>query len=269
MKNNNIRTNISSQNIDNINIARKRNEIFRKFYLAFKLFVISVVILFFTTSLFDNIKQKTRNHYYDFISKYLDFKLSKIIVDGQENISTNEIVRIINTKINDPILGINIKNIQTKLEKNDWVKRAIIERRLPNKLYVGIIERKPIAKWQYQKKIMLIDDEAIVIQKRPKQDYQGLILVVGSDAYLHANDLIESTKKNKELHQEINAAIRYGERRWDIKFKDNLTAKMPENNFNEAWNYLVKLNKADKLFSQNIRIIDLRDKEKYYITRGK
>ena len=250
-----------------INIARKRNDFLRKLSLFSKIFIISFVFLFFTTSLFDNIKSGTKEKWLVFSSKYLDFTLSKILIDGQENISNEEILKIINTKINTPILATDISKIQKNLEKNDWIKRAIVERRLPDKLYVGIIERKPIARWQYKQKIMLIDDDAVIIKNKPKQDYDNLILVVGPDAYFYAADLIEETKNNKELFAEIEAAIRFGERRWDLKFKNGLTAKMPEENFKQAWGDLIKLHKAKKLFTQNIKLIDLRDKDKYYITR--
>jgi cell division protein FtsQ len=251
-----------------ITIARKRNNFLRKLFLFSKLFSICLISLFFFTPLFDSFKSNIKNKLMQFSSQSLDFNLSKILIDGQENISNEEILSILNTKINSPILGINIVEIQRRLEKNDWVKRAIIERRLPDKLYIGIIERKPIARWQYKQKIMLIDDEAVIIKNTPKQDYNNLILVVGADAYFYAADLIESTKNHKELFNKIEAAVRYGERRWDLKFADGLTAKMPEDNFKKAWEDLGKLHKANKLFTQNIKIIDLRDKDKYYITRS-
>ena len=251
-----------------INIARKRNEFLRKGSLFLKISILILLCLFFGTSLFDSFKSSFRADWLTFSSKYFDFTLSKILIDGQENISNEEIIKIVDTKINIPILGTDISKIQKRLEKNDWVKRAIVERRLPDKLYVGIIERKPIARWQYKQKIMLIDDEAVIIKNSPKKNYDNLILVVGVDAYFYASDLIEDTKNNKELFSEIEAAIRFGERRWDLKFKNGLIAKMPEANFKKAWNDLNKLHKAKKLFTQNIKVIDLRDKDKYYITRS-
>jgi cell division protein FtsQ len=257
----------SKRTVD-INTARKRTEFLRKFLLFSKILTVGFICLFFATSLFDNFKSRTREKFLVLTSKYLDFTLSKILIDGQENISNEEIIKIINTKINTPILATDISKIQKNLEKNDWIKRAIVERRLPDKLYVGIIERKPIARWQYKQKIMLIDDEAVVIKNKPKQDYHNLVLVVGADAYFHAADLIEDTKNNQELFSKIEAAVRFGERRWDLKFIDGLTAKMPEENFKRAWEDLSKLHKAQKLFTQNIKVIDLRDKDKYYITRS-
>ena len=43
--------------------------------------------------------------------------------------------------------------------------------------------------------------------------------------------------------------------------------KMPETNFDQALHYLTELHKAQKLFDQHYKIIDMRDHTKYYIEK--
>ena len=91
--------------------------------------------------------------------------------------------------------------------------------------------------------------------------------VVGSDANIYANKLIEDIGKFPELASKVVSSIRYGERRWNLNLQQNITIKMPENGFEEALKYVVELNKASKLFDKNYKTIDLRDKNKYYIEK--
>jgi hypothetical protein len=43
---------------------------------------------------------------------------------------------------------------------------------------------------------------------------------------------------------------------------------MPEDNFNEAYDYLYALNKNKNLFDQDYKMLDLRDSKKYYLEKN-
>ncbi|MCZ6901826.1 MAG: cell division protein FtsQ, partial [Rickettsia endosymbiont of Ixodes persulcatus] len=63
------------------------------------------------------------------------------------------------------------------------------------------------------------------------------------------------------------AAVRLGDRRWDLNLKGNISIKLPEKEFEEGLKYIYALNKANKLFNQNYKVLDLRDRNKYYIEK--
>ena len=54
------------------------------------------------------------------------------------------------------------------------------------------------------------------------------------------------------------AAIFVGERRWNLRLKDGLDIRLPENDVGNALASLSKLDKEDRLFSRDIVAVDMR-----------
>jgi cell division protein FtsQ len=55
-----------------------------------------------------------------------------------------------------------------------------------------------------------------------------------------------------------------GDRRWDIRFHNNILVKLPEKNIDKAWKRLEKIyNNYDLM--ENISIIDLRIENKTFL----
>ena len=54
------------------------------------------------------------------------------------------------------------------------------------------------------------------------------------------------------------AAIFVGERRWNLRLKDGLDIRLPENDVGNALAALSKLDQEDKLFSRDIVAVDMR-----------
>ena len=54
------------------------------------------------------------------------------------------------------------------------------------------------------------------------------------------------------------AAIFVGERRWNLRLKDGLDIRLPENDVGNALAMLSKLDKEDRLFSRDIVAVDMR-----------
>ena len=140
-------------------------------------------------------------------------------------------------------------------------------RKLPNTLIIHITERIPIAIWQNQQKLTLIDYEGNIIDMNHIEDFKHLIHVVGSDANLYAENLIETLKTEPSLSSNVISAVRFGERRWNLILKQNITVRMPEIDFEKALHYLAKMHESGKLFDQDYKFLDLRDPSKYYIEK--
>lgn len=229
------------------------------------LLIILLYFLFFTSHL-NFIKAYIWEGFYDFAAD-AGFKLETVVIKGNMHIEPKEIVSAVNADVGTPLFSISLKNAYNKLKENSWVKDVTIMRRLPHTLVVHITERVPIAIWQHNQKLALIDSEGNVIDDKHIGDFPGLLQVVGSDANLFAEHLLESLKSQISLEGNIVSAVRYGERRWNLILKQNITVKMPENNFEKALAYLAKMHEAGKLFDQNYKSLDLRDPSKYYIEK--
>jgi cell division protein FtsQ len=240
----------------------------RKIYLLYvrslavlKLFLFILILVFLFTDLFSNYKKHLLNSFYDYTQK-VGFSFEELLIQGQVNMPIEEILSAVNAKKNTPIFKINISDVRQRLADNKWVEGVIVQKKLPNKIYIAIVERQPIAIWQFENRLYLIDKNGNSISSHNIGKYTDMLHVIGGDANSAAIQLIEDLKRHPELKSKITAATRFGKRRWDLHI-DNLTIKMPENDFVEAYDVLAKLYKKESDFVSKYKKIDLRDKARY------
>ena len=249
-----------------LGFRRRLSLYYARLMLVVKIAIFFIAILLLFTNFFQLQKQKIFNIFVD-ITGSAGFVLENLITEGQRNTSMNDITEAIGADQGVPIYSLNIDDIRKRIEDNPWVKIALVERRLPNTLYVAIIERTPIAIWQFKQKIYLIDEDGNRITSKNIEKFGDLIHVVGQDANVYARGLIEDLEKHPSLAKKVISAVRYGQRRWDLNLEQKINVKMPDKEFKEAYDYLVSLDKKNKLFNQNYKIINLKDPNKYYLEK--
>jgi cell division protein FtsQ len=201
----------------------------------------------------------------EYITSHSNFNLQKIYVKNNHLVSGEEIGMALDVKLGQSIYLLHLDKIKTRLEQISWVKSAIVTRRLPNTLAVDITERAPIAFWQNDKKLYLLDDEGVLIIEKNLKPFKDLIILIGEDAPLNAASFIKMLSKDEGLYKKISSATRIGERRWNVKFYGGLEIKLPEKNMQAAWDYVINLYKKKNLFASNVTTIDLRIENKLYV----
>lgn len=258
---------VSKNNKKNKTRSRKLKKFYLKLSLIFLIItcVVIAIVFFLKSNYLLNTISKI-NYYKNLSIQKMDLKVQNIFLEGEYYTGKQTILKTMKINMGDYIFDIDLKRVRHDLEQLPWIKQAIVERRLPNTIYVLISEKKPVALWQYKGKVNLIDENNnIIIEKNLKQ-FTNLLLVVGSDANIHANNLINVIGKDEKLYNKISSAIRINERRWNIRFDNNLEVKMPGSNFEEAWEYLLIFHQKQNIFQHNIASIDLRIPDKLYIS---
>lgn len=194
-------------------------------------------------------------------------ELKYIYLEGRNHASLEEVTTAIGLEAGDPILGVGVDGIKERLKALDWVQDAIVERQLPDTLHVRVIERTPVAVWQHKGKLRLVDQMGTVIESADgsRTEYGNLLLVVGEDAPSHTVNLMRMLSAEPELFAQISAAVRVGNRRWDVKFKGGIEAKLPANNPEKAWAMLAEMERQQHLLERNIRAVDLRLEDRMFI----
>jgi cell division protein FtsQ len=200
-----------------------------------------------------------------FILNKTNMTLQNVYLEGQKHTKNQQIVSAINLKIGQPIMSVPINEIKDSLESISWVKYAMVERQLPDSLYINIVEREAIAFWQNGGKLYLIDDEGSPILEQDLLAYKDLIILIGDDAPLNVNSLLQMISKNKELYKQVSSATRVGERRWNIKFSNGLEIMLPEERPEKSWDYVIKLYENKNLFAKGTSVVDLRIPDRLYI----
>jgi len=121
----------------------------------------------------------------------LGLVVTDVKVEGRETTDRETILAALGAGPGTPILAMSPRRAKEQLKALPWVRSAVVERRLPDTLYVRLVERKPLALWQHGGKLELIDREGGVIPVTRLDRFAKLPLVVGEGAARHAADLLD------------------------------------------------------------------------------
>lgn len=203
------------------------------------------------------------------ISSEGGFKVDEILVSGRNEIDKKTLVDALTIKRNMPIFGLDIKGSKDNLEKISWVKGVTISRILPNIVYVDLDEREPVALWQKNGKVSLVDREGEVLKVPSLEKWQYLPIVVGKGSMDNLSSLVDLLRAEPVIDNRLVSATRIGERRWNFKLDNGILIKLPEEDVEFALRRLVKLEIEKSIFSKNIEAIDLRKPERMVVELAK
>lgn len=249
-----------------IGMIRRIRNFTAKTWLVLKILAIILIGIFIATDKFDFITISVKEKIIEY-SQSVGFNVENIVIEGKKHLQTEDVLDSIALEDQTAILSLDLEEIKVNLEENPWVMQAVIERKLPNTIIIGLKERTPIAIWQRGKDYFLVDTEGVLIDIEDIEEFSHLMLIMGKDANIFARKLIDDLNASPELAKHILFATMLGKRRWDLRFEGGLTVKMPQYDFSKAYDYLIKMHQNNRLLNHNLKIIDLRDSHKYYIEK--
>jgi cell division protein FtsQ len=126
------------------------------------------------------------------------------------------------------MLTADLPAIRGRLLALPWVADASVGRRLPDTLSISIVERKPVALWQYRGQFRAIDITGQPLTNERLERFKALPVVVGPGANRRIRELLALTAAAPALSDKVDAAILVGGRRWDVRFKSGETLVLPD-----------------------------------------
>ena len=194
--------------------------------------------------------------------------LDDVTLEGRDKTSKDDVLHVIGLQRGDIILEIDLKAVCDKVKTLPWVKDASVSRRyFPNIIHISIREKKVKSIWQYQNEFYPIDEDGKIIET----DYvlqKNILQIVGLGAPEHINGLLKIIEQDKDLFYRVKVANFISGRRWNLIFDDvlnGITVKLPEEDVEEAWKKLVKLDKTRGILKRKLTFIDLRLKNKVIV----
>jgi cell division protein FtsQ len=172
--------------------------------------------------------------------------------------SKTAILRAVGADRGTPILAISPSQAKAQLETLPWVRSAAVERQLPDTIHIAIVERTPLAFWQRQGKLALVDRDGTVITDQGLERFSGLIVLVGEDAPQNAGALLELIASEKTIANRVVAAVRVGGRRWKLHLDNGIDVELPEENAAAAWKQLAELERTSQVLARNVEVVDMR-----------
>lgn len=193
------------------------------------------------------------------------FSVDDILVEGRLYSDPDVLRALINIERGDPIFAFDPKDAKEMIERISWVKEAHVERRLPGTIYIGLMEREPIALWQHKGKIRVIDSEGVTLSDRKIAPFRDLIILVGESAPEQAPALLSLLEAEPVLRDKVEAASWVSDRRWDLKLKNGITVKLPEKDMGFALRRLVQAQQEDFLLEKDLTAIDVRESDRIIV----
>ena len=178
-------------------------------------------------------------------------------VVGHKRTSQKAILNALKIVPHQSMNDIDLDQKRLALEKLPWVKMAVIERKLPNRLKITIEEKTPIARWQNQGEYCLLDEFGKPIKDKQYLS-EDLILVVGADAPEHVLELLAALDKFPDIGMRVRSAKRIEGRRWSLRLMDaekGLEILLPQTNIVAA---LARLDQKKQLLKKDLESIDMR-----------
>jgi cell division protein FtsQ len=187
------------------------------------------------------------------------FKVRNIMVDGRRYTDPDTLKAMVNMEKGDPIFAFHPGEAKAMIEKISWVKSAHVERRLPDTIYIRLEERKPLALWQRNQKLALIDSDGVVLTDQNLSRWKKLMIVVGDDAPKKASELISMLDAEPVIEERVEAATLVSGRRWDLKLKSGADVKLPEEELGLALRKLAVNHEEEALLDKDVLSIDVRE----------
>lgn len=189
----------------------------------------------------------------------LGFRVSEVYVQGRENTPVAALRKALAIERGEPILFVDLVAARERLLALPWVSDVSVERVLPDTVVIHLVERRPMALWQHDGRFALIDSTGTVIQRDHLGRFSDLVVIVGDEtAAAEAADMLAVLASEAALMAQVRAAVRISGRRWNLRLRNGLDVRMPEEDFARGWRRLAAYERRYGLVGLSLRSIDLR-----------
>lgn len=197
------------------------------------------------------------------------FSLNHIIVDGRIRTSHEDLIKALALKRGDFIFKIDLPVLLKRLEKLPWIHNARLERRLPDTLFIKLVEKQPIGFWQQKKHFFLVDRTGTVIGEFSLKEFPGYVVATGQEAPRALPHLIHTLRNYPGIYTKTTGALYISKRRWDIILENKLRIQLPEGEIDQALAKVAELEAENRLNTEDLQAIDLRTKDRIYFYLSK
>ena len=208
-------------------------------------------------------------------ARFAGFSVTRVTLKGGEGLSEREVMRALWTDERGSVLGrslfhVDAQDARARLEALGSVRHAAVSKLWPDTVHVSVSLRRPEALWQDASGVLhLVDAEGVSLRPVGATDYTRLPVIVGTDAPADAADMLAALEAHPALLAEVAAIVSVSGRRYDLRFRNDFTAKLPQDGVTEALDRLAGLGAGTGALSETLDYIDLRDPSwAYYKPKG-
>jgi cell division protein FtsQ len=200
------------------------------------------------------------------MAPFTGLEVKNIEISGLSNeFRRGEIIAALGVDYDDSILWLNMTTARDRVRQLPWIDQAEVRRLLPGTLSISIVERTPFAIWQNDGKITVIDAAGLVISELVEDADLSMPQVVGPGANFGAREILAAIESRPTIRSRMRALVRVADRRWNIRLRNGMDIRLPEEGVESALDQLVALDTIHGLLDREIAAIDLRLRDRISI----
>mgnify|MGYP001627742394 CR=1 FL=1 len=193
------------------------------------------------------------------------FHVDNILVEGRVNTDPDVLLGLVNVQKGDPLFSFYPQSAKELIERISWVKSVQVERRLPDTIYIGLEERAPLALWQSDNKLYLIDAQGAVLTDYGLNRFSGLVMVSGQGSKDNAAELLRILQAEPKILERIESARFIAKRRWNLETGDGVQIKLPAEDVGLALRRLALMEDDKAILGKSLEHIDLRKSDRVIV----
>jgi cell division protein FtsQ len=195
------------------------------------------------------------------------FTLRRVEIKGAHRVSRLAIYNVAFDQDSMAMPLVDIRATRERLLRFGWIREARVSRRLPDTLVIDVIERQPVAIWQNNQQLSLIDAEGVVLEPVRVDTRPDLPQIIGPQANRQMAGLTALLRAAPRLRPLVRYATWVGQRRWDIRFQSGELLTLPEgeDEARRAITRFAMMDQQDPLLGRGFARIDMRDPRRTYV----
>lgn len=190
--------------------------------------------------------------------------LNDVAVEGRFLTPPADILDAVGIPKGGFIFSVNVETIQHNLEKLPAIRSAVVERRLPGTVAIRLLERTPIALWQKNGRLQLVDERGDIMGPVTDGMPGNLIIITGDGAPKNAPSLFQVLRDFPHIRAKVTGAIFMGNRRWDLLLNTKIRLKLSETDIRGSLESFRDLEQNHNVTQKDVSAIDVRFKNKVY-----
>jgi len=194
----------------------------------------------------------------DILARAVGLKVASVAVTGNHELSLEEVFAAAAMPATASLPFLDIAAVQARLKQVPLIAEASIRKFYPNRLQIEVTERSAFALWQQDGQVHVISADGTAIDALRDDRFIALPHVVGPGANKRVKEYVAILLEVPELADKVRAGTLVGERRWNIKLKNGVDVKLPEEEPARALARLADAERDSKILSKDILSVDLR-----------
>ena len=156
--------------------------------------------------------------------------------------------------------------IRSRVEATNKVLNVRVHRLWPGQVVILADAAEPVALWHDGRQWQVVDGLGRVLPGARAEDHPELLRLAGKGAPEAAPLLTAALAAAPDINTRVAVATRVNARRWDMRFVNGVTVRLPEDDGLEpAMQRLAKLQVRAALTERPLEMIDMRSKGRVYL----